>query len=72
MTQHKYAVGQAVDLWPNALDRHVPAGRYTIQRQLPSETRDLQYRVRHLADGHERVVVESQLRQPAPGSRIPA
>ena len=31
--QHKFAVGQAVDLWPNSLDRHVPAGRYTVQRQ---------------------------------------
>lgn len=72
MTQHKYAVGQAVDLWPNALDRHVPSGRYTIQRQLPSETRDLQYRVRHVADGHERVVVESQLRQPAQSPPVPA
>jgi hypothetical protein len=32
-----------------------------VQRQLPSETRDMQYRVKHVLDGHERVVRESQL-----------
>jgi hypothetical protein len=39
----------------------VPRGKYKVLRLLPSETRDLQYRVKHTEDGHERVVRESQL-----------
>jgi hypothetical protein len=61
MSQHKFAVGQTVELRPGTQDFRVPPGQYKIQRQLPSETRDLQYRVKHNGDGHERVVVESQL-----------
>ncbi|HET7882347.1 MAG TPA: hypothetical protein VFL55_15780 [Acetobacteraceae bacterium] len=47
---------------PNRLERHVPAGAYTIVRALPDEGRDLQYRVKNVQDGHERVVTEAQLR----------
>ncbi len=61
MTHHKYAVGQIVEFRPGTQDGRIPRGQYKIQRQLPSETRDLQYRVKHNVDGHERVVVESQL-----------
>jgi hypothetical protein len=61
MTLHKFAVGQTVDLRPSPGERNIPSGRYKIQRQLPSETRDLQYRVKHAVDGHERVVLESQI-----------
>jgi hypothetical protein len=64
MTRHKYAVGQTVDFLPGALDGNVPRGRYKIQRLLPSETKDLQYRVKHVVDGHERVVLQSRLRDP--------
>ena len=39
-----------------------PGGAYTIQRALPDEGRDLQYRVKNVQDGHERVVSEAQLR----------
>jgi len=61
MTRHKFAVGQTVDLLPGTGNGNIPRGRYKVQRQLPSETRDLQYRVKHAVDGHERVVLESQL-----------
>ncbi len=47
---------------PNRLERHVPGGAYKIERLLPVEGRDLQYRVKHVQDGHERVVNEAQLR----------
>jgi hypothetical protein len=40
----------------------VPPGSYTVQRLLPVEGRELLYRVKHSADGHERVVNEAQLR----------
>jgi hypothetical protein len=61
MHSHKFAVGQVVDFLPGPGDANVPRGKYKIQRLLPSETKDLQYRVKHAVDGHERVVPESQL-----------
>ena len=62
VSRHRFKVGQTVHLMPNRLERHVPAGAYTIQRALPDEGRDLQYRVKNVQDGHERVVTEAQLR----------
>ena len=59
--QHRFSVGQVVSFLPGPLDRHVPCGKYTIQRVLPSDTTDLRYRVKHATDGHERVVSEAQL-----------
>ena len=53
MTQEKFAVGQAVDFMPGPGDANVPRGKYKVLRLLPSETRDLQYRVKHSDDGHE-------------------
>jgi hypothetical protein len=61
MPRHKFAVGQVVDFLPGPADANVPRGKYTIQRLMPSETKDPQYRVKHAPDGHERAVVESQL-----------
>jgi hypothetical protein len=61
MTRHKFAIGQVIDLRPTPGERNIPSGHYKVQRQLPSETRDLQYRVKHAVDGHERVVLESQI-----------
>ncbi len=58
---HKFAIGQVVEFLPGPRDGNVPRGRYKIQRLMPSETRDPQYRVKHLLDQHERVMVESQL-----------
>lgn len=62
VSRHKFKVGQTVHLMPNRLERHVPAGAYTVQRALPDEGRDLQYRIKNVQDGHERVVNEGQLR----------
>ena len=62
MSRHRFKVGQTVHLMPNRLERHVPGCAYTIQRALPDEGRDLQYRVKNVQDGHERVVSEAQLR----------
>ena len=58
---HKFKVGQTVNLIPNRLDRHLPGGAYTVQRLLPIEGVDIRYRVRNAQDGHERVVLEGQL-----------
>ncbi len=61
VTNHKFKVGQVVEFVPGPRDANIPRGRYKVQRLLPSETRDPQYRVKHAADNHERVMPESQL-----------
>ena len=63
MPQHRYPVGERVEFMPGRFDGNVPRGPYTVTRQLPSDTPDMQYRVKHLRDSHERVVRESQLRK---------
>jgi hypothetical protein len=62
MPVHKFAVGQHVELFPGKYDGNVPRGAYTVERLLPNDAADREYRVRNLRDGHERVVRESQLR----------
>jgi len=61
MVQYKFKVGETVDFLPGASDANIPYGKYKIQRQMPSENRELQYRVKHVTDGHERVISESRL-----------
>lgn len=61
MPSHSFAVGQKVQFRPGAGDLRPLRGRYTVVRLLPSETRDHQYRIKSDQDGHERVVLESQL-----------
>ena len=63
MTPHKFAVGERVEFQPGRYDGNVPRGIYTVERLLPSENADNQYRVKNVRDNHERVVRESQLRR---------
>ena len=63
MSNYKFAVGERVEFSPGRFDGNVPRGLYTITRHLPSETLDMQYRVKSVRDSHERVVRESQLRK---------
>jgi hypothetical protein len=63
MSLHRFAVGERVEFSPGRFDGNVPRGLYTITRQLPSETPDMQYRVKSVRDSHERVVRQSQLRK---------
>jgi hypothetical protein len=62
MQPHGFSVGQSVELFVGRYDGNTPHGAYTILRLLPNDSSDREYRVRHLRDGHERVVRESQLR----------
>jgi hypothetical protein len=70
MTPHRFTVGETVEFVPQRYDGNVPRGAYTVVRLLPGPPHDREYRVRHTQDGHERVVLESQLRQ-GPGSALP-
>lgn len=63
MANHRFAIGEHVELTLGRLDGNVPGGTYMVTRQLPSETPDMQYRVKNIRDSHERVVRESQLRK---------
>ena len=63
MPPYKFAVGERVEFSPGRFDGNVPRGLYMITRHLPSETPDMQYRVKSVRDSHERVVRESQLRK---------
>lgn len=60
MKARKYRTGQMVSMTPN--NAHgTPRGRFEITRLLPAEHGNYQYRIRSVVDGHERVVLESEL-----------
>lgn len=63
MATHKFTTGQRVQFSPGYFDGNANRGTYVVVRGMPSETRDLQYRIKDTRDGHERVVLESQLGQ---------
>ena len=60
MQDHKYKAGETVQ----AQARHlglIPVGPYEVVRCLPATGPDLQYRIKSVRDGHERVVRENDL-----------
>jgi hypothetical protein len=60
MPSHKYAAGRKVQFVPSDLRLSLP-GQFEIVRTMPIEHGVLQYRVKSLKDGHQRVVMESDL-----------
>lgn len=60
MALHKFKVGQSVQFVASALHPK-PLGAFTVTRQMPGERGMLQYRVKSVMDGHERMVMESEL-----------
>jgi hypothetical protein len=60
MTVHKFRSGQSVTMAPSSL-RSTPKGRFEIVRQMPEEHGTHQYRIRSVLDGHERIVLESEI-----------
>ena len=60
MNAHKFKPGQTVEfLRGDTLQK--PLGTFEIVRLMPTEHGVRQYRIRSLADGHERVVNEIEL-----------
>jgi len=60
---HKFEVGQIVDLTRMRL-RQAATGEYEIRRLMPAPDGDpenLCYRVKNIAENHERVVCESEI-----------
>jgi hypothetical protein len=60
MKDRKYRSGQTVTMTPNRA-RATPKDRFEIVRLLPLEHGNYQYRIRSVADGHERVALETEL-----------
>ncbi len=60
---HKFKIGQLVELEPSVF-RSLAAGPYEIRHLIPSSDRDPgdpRYRVKSIAEIHERVAPESEL-----------
>ena len=76
MPCHRFKVGQTVVAPSGVRDALIPRGPYVIVRLLPPIDDEPHYRVKSVADGHERALLESQIRplaqEPAPaGERTP-
>jgi hypothetical protein len=57
---HKFQVGQFVDLIPRVI-RQAAKGSYEIVGLMPENENDPQYRVKSIAERHQRVIPESEL-----------
>ena len=61
LVAHRYSVGDNVELRRRPYDRSILVSLYTVVRLMPNDSPDREYRLRNSRDGHERVVVESEL-----------
>jgi hypothetical protein len=80
MPYHRYRVGQTVVAPSGVRGALMPFGPYVIVRLLPLVDREPHYRVRSTVDGHERALLEGQIRlivqepakkEPAPAKASP-
>lgn len=62
MADPRFSVGEKVIYNPDITqDRGSGAGFFEVIRSMPDERVGLSYRIRNIADGHERVAREHQL-----------
>ena len=64
MLAHRFRVGQTVVVPTSGPEGAIPLGPYIIVRLLPVEDGEPHYRVRSSADGHERALLENQIKLP--------
>ena len=62
MVYHRYKMGQRV-MAASGRDALLPSGPYVIVRLMPLVGQEPHYRVRSTIDGHERALLERQIRQ---------
>jgi hypothetical protein len=62
MSEHRFAVGDRVELLPNRLKNNERPGIYTIVWAMPVTNQGCQYRAKNVMDSHERVLDEAQIR----------
>jgi hypothetical protein len=60
MAEHKYRVGQVVEVRTGPLSG-APPGAYEVTRRLPPAGTSNQYRVKSHQSGHERVIQEADI-----------
>jgi hypothetical protein len=63
MTDHKFRIGERVELIPSLSERFAATGMYEVVRQLPTTDGEFGYRIKSIQEPYERVVKESQLRR---------
>jgi len=63
VADHKFKLGQRVTLAENVLRGNAARGAYTIIKRLPERDGEFEYRVKSVAESHERVVRERELRR---------
>ena len=61
MDAPKYHVGQVVHFAPPEVKRGAPGGAHRIERLLPTDGSEHQYRIKAVDTGRERVVREGQI-----------
>jgi hypothetical protein len=66
MPYHRFMVGQTVVAHSGGFDKVLPRGPLVVVRLLPLVNDEPQYIVRSAVDGHERAVLEGQIRPPEP------
>ena len=62
MPHHRFKVGQTVVAPSGVRDALIPPGPYVIVRLLPPVGSEPHYRVKSAVDGHERALLEGQMR----------
>ena len=62
MPAHRFRIGQTVMVSWSGPQVGIPLGPYVIVRLLPMEDGEPHYRVRSSVDGHERALLESQIK----------
>lgn len=62
---HKYIVGQTLDLLPSHGSSSRRAGQCKIVSLLPYEGHAIQYKVQSTVESYQRIVSETDLREPA-------
>ncbi len=70
MAAHKFKTGQRVTVASNNRDGELRGGTFTIVRLLPEERGVWQYRIKSITDGHERVVLENDLKRVVLGNDL--
>jgi hypothetical protein len=61
MSEHKFKIGQSVQVTTGPFGRGAATSIYKITQLLPPEGDDYQYRIKSANEPHERVVKESQM-----------
>ncbi len=60
--EHRFRLGEKVQLARSYPFRSAAEGQYEVVRQLPETHGEFQYRIKSLREPHERVVKESELK----------